>query len=71
MEKYVITGAPGTGKTTIIEHLKKIGYSCKEEISRKIISEQIAKNGEALPWINLNLFSKKVFDLRKKHNCIL
>lgn len=66
MGKYVITGAPGTGKTTIVEHLKKIGYSCKEEISRKIISEQIAKNGEALPWKNLNLFSKKVFDLRKK-----
>ena len=35
MEKFVITGAPGTGKTTILNHLKKIGYSCIDEISKK------------------------------------
>ena len=40
----MITGAPGTGKTTIINQLKSLGYSCSNEISREIIAEQIATN---------------------------
>ena len=42
MKKFVITGAPGTGKTSILNHLKTKGYNCIDEISREIISEQIA-----------------------------
>ena len=63
--KIVITGAPGTGKTSIITQLRKSGYSCSEEISREIITEQIASNGKVLPWLNLEAFSKRVFSLRK------
>lgn len=65
MKKFVITGAPGTGKTSIINHLKIKGYNCIDEISRKIISEQLAINGEVLPWKNLSAFSKRVFTLRE------
>ena len=65
MQKFVITGAPGTGKTSIINHLKTKGYNCIDEISREIISEQIAINGEALPWKNLSAFSERVFTLRE------
>ena len=65
MQKFVITGAPGTGKTSIINHLKTKGYNCIDEISRKIISEQITINGEALPWKNLSDFSERVFTLRE------
>ena len=63
--KIVITGAPGTGKTSIIAQLKKLGYSCSEEISREIITEQIASGGKVLPWLNLKAFSQRVFSLRK------
>ena len=38
-KKIVITGAPGTGKTSIIAQLKKLRHSCSEEISREIITE--------------------------------
>ena len=65
MQKFVITGAPGTGKTSIINYLKTKGYNCIDEISREIISEQIAINGEALPWKNLSAFSERVFTLRE------
>ena len=63
--KYIITGAPGTGKTAIINALKKEGHSCAEEISRTIITEQIASGGDALPWKNLATFSQQVIALRK------
>jgi len=63
--KIVITGAPGTGKTTIINQLKSLGYSCSEEISREIIAEQIAAGGDILPWKDLTVFSNSVFSLRK------
>ena len=64
-QKYIITGAPGTGKTAIIDTLKKEGHSCAEEISRTIIIEQIANGGDALPWKNLAAFSQQVIALRK------
>lgn len=64
-QKYIITGAPGTGKTAIINALKKEGHSCAEEISRTIITEQIASGGDALPWKNLTAFSQQVIALRK------
>ena len=64
-QKYIITGAPGTGKTAIINELKNKGYSCAEEISRTIITQQIASGGDALPWKNLAAFSRQVITLRK------
>ena len=64
-QKYIITGAPGTGKTAIINALKKEGYSCAEEISRTIIAQEIARSGDVLPWKNLAAFSQQVIDLRK------
>jgi predicted ATPase len=38
-ELVVITGGPGTGKTTIIDGLIEQGYSCFPEISRQITLE--------------------------------
>ena len=36
-KKIVITGGPGTGKSSIITELIKRGYTCFEEVSRQII----------------------------------
>ena len=36
-KKIVITGGPGTGKSSIINELTKRGYTCYEEISRQVI----------------------------------
>ncbi len=43
-KRIVITGGPGTGKTTIINSLIESGYSCMEEVSRQITLEA-QKNG--------------------------
>ena len=41
IKKIVITGGPATGKTTIINNLKFKGYTCFEEIVRKLTSAAI------------------------------
>lgn len=42
--KIVITGGPGTGKSTVLNELIRLKYSCMPEISREITSKA-KKNG--------------------------
>jgi len=58
--KYVITGGPGSGKSTLITGLQSRGYRCSEEISRRLIIEEVAKGSDCLPWQNIDCFSYKV-----------
>ncbi len=36
MNKILITGGPGTGKTTLVDELRKTGYVCSKEIVRNL-----------------------------------
>jgi predicted ATPase len=47
---FVITGGPGAGKTTLLRELERRGFHCVPEIAREIIRQQVAANGDALPW---------------------
>ena len=47
---YIITGGPGSGKTTIIEALKERGFLSVDEVGRQIIQEQVKIEGDALHW---------------------
>lgn len=71
---FVITGGPGSGKTTLIQSLSQKGYRCVEEAARSIIKQQIEIGGSALPWENLEKFKKIVFekvlqDYQKAEQC--
>ena len=65
-QHYIITGAPGTGKTAIINVLKERGYSCVDENSREIIAKQIINGGEILPWKNQIAFENLIASKRSK-----
>ena len=65
-EKVVITGGPGTGKSTIIEHLKSMGFYCMPEISREIILEARELGIEQLFLEDPILFSEKLLKKREK-----
>ena len=49
-KRFVVTGGPGTGKTTMILELEKLGFVCMPEVARQIIQEQMRTGGTALPW---------------------
>lgn len=58
--RYVITGGPSVGKTTIIKLLASRGYPTVPEVSRMIIEEELKNGGNLLPWKNLALFQEEV-----------
>src|SRR3546814_1518314 len=47
---HVITGGPGSGKSTLIEALAVEGFDHMPEAGRAIIRDQVAIGGAALPW---------------------
>lgn len=49
---FILTGGPGSGKTTTLLELEKLGFAFLPEIARQIIQEQVRDDGEALPWAN-------------------
>lgn len=52
----LMTGGPGVGKTTLIDELRRRGELTVEETHRRIIREEAAQDGEALPWRDQNAY---------------
>lgn len=53
--KFVITGGPSVGKTTIVTGLQNIGYKVVHEIATRTIKE-----GKFLPWVDRQKFQAEV-----------
>ncbi len=62
--KIVITGGPGTGKTSVIEGLEEHGYFCLHEVSREIIREAQKKGIDQLFLKDPLLFSELLLEGR-------
>jgi len=62
----VITGGPGSGKTTLINSLEQNGQTVLHEISREIIREAQKESIEQLFLENPILFSEKLLEGRLK-----
>lgn len=62
---YVMTGAPSSGKTTLIKYLEKKGYKVLYEIARIYIDKEL-KRGKTIKEIRKNEagFQKKILDLK-------
>lgn len=65
-KKIVITGGPGTGKSTLINELIKRGHTCLEEISRQVILNAKKEGIDQLFLTNPLLFSELLLKGRQK-----
>lgn len=57
---FVLTGGPGSGKTTLIEALARAGYARSDEAGRGVIQDQVAIGGSALPWSDPGAFAEQM-----------
>ena len=55
----VITGCSGGGKSTLLDELSRRGYATVPEPGRRIVQEELAADGKALPWVDLAAFGRR------------
>ena len=59
MKKYVITGGPNSGKTSIVGLLAEVGFSVLHETSRMVIETK-----KIMPWDNQELFCEEFLKMQ-------
>ena len=57
---FVITGGPGSGKSSLIAALAAQGIATMPEAGRAIIQDQVAIGGDALPWADRASFAEQM-----------
>ena len=55
---FVVTGGPGSGKSTLIAALAAQGFATMPEAGRTVIRAQMAEGGSALPWADRAAFAE-------------
>ena len=66
IKRILITGSPGSGKTTIIKGLKNRGYKVFDEFSRSLIKSHENSGNENLFLKDPIILVKKLLDRRIK-----
>jgi len=66
---FVLTGGPGSGKSTLVAALGDAGYAGSVEAGRGVIQDQVAIGGRALPWDDRQLFAELMlsWEIRSYH----
>jgi len=59
----VISGCSDGGKSTLLVELGRQGHATVEEPGRRIVRQELAVDGGALPWINGAAFARRAIEL--------
>lgn len=59
----IISGCSGGGKSTLLAELKRRGHQVVEEPGRRIVREELATGGTALPWRDMQAFVRRLVDV--------
>jgi predicted ATPase len=60
MDRFVvISGCSGGGKSTLLTELGRRGYAIVEEPGRRIVKQELAAGGSALPWLDAAAFARR------------
>ncbi len=65
-KRYIITGAPCSGKSTLIQLISKKNIPVFQEAARLVIQEQLEKKSDNVPWINNRAFSSLVIEKQQR-----
>lgn len=67
MNRFVVlSGCSGGGKSTLLVELAKRGYGSVEEPGRRVVKQQQAVDGAALPWVDVEAFLKLAIDVSRQ-----
>ncbi|MGA9721125.1 MAG: AAA family ATPase, partial [Candidatus Binatus sp.] len=69
MKRYILTGTPGCGKTSIIRSLELAGYPVVEEAATDLIALRQAQ-GVAEPWRRAS-FIDDIVNLQKRRQILV
>ena len=59
----VISGCSGGGKSTLLAELGRRGYATVEEPGRRIVRQETAGAGRALPWVDPVAFARRAIEV--------
>ena len=59
----VISGCSGGGKSSLLAELARQGHAVVEEPGRRIVRQETALGGDALPWVNPTSFAHRAMTL--------
>lgn len=65
-QHVILSGCSGGGKSALIDELGRQGFTTVEEPGRRIVAEQLRKNGHALPWLDLGAFARQAIKLAER-----
>ena len=64
MERFVvISGCSGGGKSTLLAELAKRGHAVVDEPGRRIVRDELQREGAALPWVNGPAFARRAIEM--------
>lgn len=58
----VISGCSGGGKSTLLEELRARGHAVVPEAGRRLLREELARGGSALPWADPDAFLHRMVE---------
>lgn len=61
-KKYILTGGPGSGKSTTLAELAKRKRYVLNEVAGYLIKRELARKGNILPWTDRDRFQKRVLE---------
>jgi predicted ATPase len=59
----VLSGCSGGGKSTLLAELARRGHAVVEEPGRRIVREETARGGRALPWVDAEAFLRRAISM--------
>jgi len=59
----VISGCSGGGKSTLLAELRRHGHAVVEEPGRRIVKDEMADRGFALPWVDMVAFARRAITM--------